>query len=290
VPVVDVHQHLWPDSLVELLARRRRPPRLEGSTLQVAGEPPVQVELAAHTLEARLALLDRHGIERAVVSLPPTLGAGALADGEWEEICETYEQGILELARASERIVPLAARWSAEGFAGACIGASELLDLELLAPRLDELEQRGGFLFVHPGPSPARERTPEWWSAVVDHTAQMQAAYAMWLDGGVERWPRLDVVFAILAGGGPFQLERFQSRGVSGRGLLYDTVYFETASYGRRALELCLTTYGVGRVVLGSDAPGLDPELALDAVRGFGDAVAEAICSTNPSRLLAAGP
>jgi hypothetical protein len=94
------------------------------------------------------------------------------------------------------------------------------------------------------------------------------------------------VVFAILAGGGPFQLERLQSRGVSGRDSLHDTVYFETASYGRRSLELCLATFGVGRILLGSDAPGLDPQLALDAVRGFGDAVADTVCNRNPSRLL----
>ena len=286
MPVVDVHQHLWPEPLLELLSRRGGPPRLDGSTLELPREPPVEVDVGAHALEARLALLDRCGIERAVVSLPPTLGAGALADEEWEEICEAYERGILDLARASDRIVPLAALRGVEGFAGACVGAPELLELELLAPRLDALEQRGGFLFVQPGPSPAREGTPPWWSAVVEHTAQMQAAYAMWLDGGVERWPRLDTVFAILAGGGPFQLERLQSRGVSGRGLLYDTVYFETASYGRRALELTLTTYGVGRVLLGSDAPGLDPELALDAVRAFGDAVLDTVCNANPSRLL----
>jgi predicted TIM-barrel fold metal-dependent hydrolase len=73
---------------------------------------------------------------------------------------------------------------------------------------------------------------------------------------------------------------------VSGRGSLYDTVHFETASYGRRALELCLTTYGVGRILLGSDAPGLDPGPALDAVRGFGDAVLDTVCNKNPSRLL----
>lgn len=286
MPAIDIHQHLWPEPLIEVLARRREPPRLDGSTLGLPGEPAVEVDLAAHRLETRLALLDRHGVDRAVVSLPPTVGAGVLAEEEWEEICDAYEQGILELARASERLVPLAARWTGEGFAGACVGAPELLDLGALAPRLDELEERGGLLFVHPGPSPARAAAPPWWSAVVEHTAQMQAAYAAWLDAGVERWPRLDVVFAILAGGGPFQLERLQSRGVSGRGSLYDTVHFETASYGRRALELCLTTYGVGRILLGSDAPGLDPGPALDAVRGFGDAVFDTVCNKNPSRLL----
>lgn len=297
MPVIDLHQHLWPEPLVELLERRRRPPRLEASTLELPGEPAQEVDVAAHRLEPRLELLDREGIEIAVVSLPPTLGAGAVPADEWEELVEAYERGILELARASERIVPLAAGpphreiagsvFAGNGFAGVCVAAAALLDLDALAPLLDELQQHGRFLFVHPGPSPAREPAPPWWSAVVEHTAQMQAAYAAWLDAGVQRWPRLDVVFAILGGGAPFQLERLQSRGVPGRESLHETVFFETASYGRRALELCLSTFGVGRILLGTDAPGVDPRLALDAVRGFGDAVADTVCNTNPSRLLA---
>jgi 6-methylsalicylate decarboxylase len=289
VPTIDVHQHLWPESLIDVLAKRRRAPRLDGSTLELPGEPPQEVDLGAHGLESRLAVLDRHEIDIAVVSLPPTLGRGALDEDEWAEVVDAYERGILELASASDRIAPLASGRPGDGFAGVCVAATELLDLDTLAPRLDELERDEKLLFVHPGPSPAREPAPQWWSAVVDHTAQMQAAYATWLDEGVERWPRLDVVFAILAGGGPFQLERLQSRGVSGRDLLYETIFFETASYGRRALELCLTTFGVGRILLGSDAPGLDPDLALDAVRAFGDAVADTVCNKNPSRLRALG-
>ena len=101
-----------------------------------------------------------------------------------------------------------------------------------------------------------------------------------------ERWPDLRVVFAILAGGGPFQFERLISRGVPGRELLHENVYFETASYGRRALDLCLATFGVRQLLFGSDAPVIDPKPTLDAVRGFGDAVADALCNQNPTRLL----
>ncbi len=291
VPVIDVHQHLWPEPLIEMLSTRRRPPRLSASTLELPGEPAIEVDLDAHRLETRLALLDRCEIELAIVSLPPTLGLGILAEEEWDELADAYDRGIVELAAASDRLVPLAAGPSVEGFAGACIGASAFLDLERLAPRLDELEQRGAFVFVHPGPALAPPTAPPnpplWWPAVVEHTAQMQSAYAIWLDRGAERWPRLEVVFAILAGGAPFQLERLQSRGISGRDTLHETVSFESASYGRRALELCLSTLGVGRVLFGSDAPTLDPGLALDAVRGFGDAVADTVCNRNPSRLLA---
>ncbi|MEX2613548.1 MAG: amidohydrolase family protein [Gaiellaceae bacterium] len=284
---IDVHQHLWPEPLIQALARRQRPPRLRGSILELAGERESEIDLGAHDLDARLALLDRCGIDVAVVSLPPTLGIHGLPEEDATPLLDAFDNGILELkAAARGRLAAFAARAPAEGFAGVCMGAPELVDLDAVAPRLDELEQSGALLFVHPGPAYPPDGTPPWWPAVVDYTAQMQAAYAIWLAHGAERWPGLRVVFAILAGGGPFQLERLRSRGVSGREILHDTVFFETASYGRRALELCLATFGVDQLVFGSDAPVIDPEPTLDAVRGFGDAVADALCNQNPTRLL----
>jgi hypothetical protein len=281
MPTVDLHQHLWPEPLVDVLARRDRPPRLSGSLLELELERATEVDLAEHELDARLALLDRCGIDVAVVSLPPTLGI------QDPELVEAYERGILELVGASSgRLVALGVGRAPDGFAGACVSAHALRDLDGVASTLDDLEAKGALLFVHPGPARHPDGAPDWWTAVVDYTAQMQAAYATWLAVGAERWPGLRVVFAILAGGGPFQLERLQSRGVPGRDLLFENVFFETASYGRRALDLCLATFGVGQLCFGSDAPVVDPEPSLDAVRGFGDAVADALCNVNPSRLL----
>ena len=287
MPTVDVHQHLWPELLIEALASRRRPPRLRGSTLDLAGRAGIEIDLDAHGLDARIALLDRCELDVAVVSLSPTLGIADLPADEAAELAGVYESGILELsAEARGRIVPLAARPRVEGFAGSCVRAAALSELDSQAPLLDQLEQRGAFLFVHPGPSRPPVGAPAWWAEVVDQTAQMQAAYAAWLAHGAGRWPGLRVVFALLAGGGPFQLERLQSQGVSGRDSLHENVLFDTASYGRRALELCLSTLGVGQVLFGSDAPRLDPKSGLDVVRSFGDAVVDALWNQNPSRLL----
>lgn len=287
MPTVDFHQHLWPEPLVAELARRTRPPRLRGSLLDLAGEGTCEVDLAAHDLDVRLDLLDRLELDVAVVSLPPTLGFDRLAHDDRSALVEAYERGIRDLAAASGgRIVPLGADRDGGGFAGVCVGAPDLLQLERLAPWLDDLEQRGVFVFVHPGAASRPPGAPEWWPAVVEYTAQMQAAYGAWLAQGAERWPALRIVFAILAGGGPFQLERLQSRGVAGRDVVYDNVYFETASYGRRALELCFATFGVGHVLFGSDVPVNDPLPTLESVRAFGDAVADALCDKNPSRLL----
>lgn len=288
MPTVDFHQHFWPEPLVEALSQRTRPPRLAGSTLELAGERSSEVDLRQHELATRLGLLDRHGIDVAVVSLQPTLGIARLPEEEAAELVDAYERGALELTLASGgRLVPLAAGRSAGGFRGVCLAAGELADLARLAPTLDELERTGVFAFVHPGPGSPAEGAPGWWASVVDYTAQMQAAYLAWIAEGADRWPGLRIVFAILAGGGPFQLERLRSRGVSGRDVLYENVFFDTASYGRRALDLCLATFGVGQLCFGSDAPVIDPQQTLDAVRGFGDAVTDSLCNLNPTRLLA---
>lgn len=225
-------------------------------------------------------------LERAVVSLQPTLGVDWDDRDEGEELAAAWERGILELAAGSGgRIVPLAARAPGEGFAGLCVAAPALLELDRLGPRLDALSSVRGFLFVHPGNANVPAGAPSWWAAVVDYTAQMQAAYAAWFAYGAARWPELDVVFAILAGGAPIQLERMESRGVPARAAMLPRVWFDTASYGTRALELAMSTFGVGQMLFGSDAPVVDPAAALITVRSFGDVVANALVSENIQRL-----
>ena len=273
----DLHQHVWPRRLVRVLRERSEPPRLEHDVL-VTGEGSFPIDVDAVLPETRLDLLDRRGIDVAVVSLQPTLDPPP-------EVVDAYHEGMADLD--DPRLRPLAYAAALDGFAGASIAARDLLDLALLAPLLDELERRGQILFVHPGPGRTVEDAPAWWCSVVDYTAQMQAAYAFWLWQGAQRWPKLRVLFALLAGGAPFQLERLAARGLELRDAVAADVYLDTSSYGPRALELCLSVYGVDRLVYGSDAPVLDPKVSLNAVRKFGDNVTAALCDHNPSRLLA---
>jgi len=281
MPTYDVHQHLWPEQVVEVLRGRRRPPRLQRNVLEL-DEGSFPVDLREHELDARLALLDRDGIDVAVVSLPPTLG--------WEhhpELADAYHAGIRELAAASGgRLRPLACGTCLEGFAGACVSAAAFLGRLGALP--DELERAGQVLFVHPGPpGAAPEDAPSWWTALVPYTAQMQAAYLAWVADVGERHAGLTVVFAILAGGAPIQLERLHSRGVEPRSVLHPSVHLETSSYGRRALELCLKAHGVAQLLYGSDAPVIDSRPTLQALSELGGAVQHAVLSENPTRLFA---
>jgi 6-methylsalicylate decarboxylase len=274
-PRVDVHQHLWPEPMIEALRARREPPRLRGTRLELALGGSFDVDLREHALDRFLARLDADGIDVAVVSCPPTLGPSP-------DVLARYHDGIAELASASGgRLRALATDAVLDGFAGTCVAASALLDLDALAPLAGELAARGGFLFVHPGPAGGG---PSWWAPVVGYTAQMQAAYAAWLGGGLERWPELPVVFAILAGGGPFQLERMESRGLDVGSA--PSVYLDTASYGCRAIGLCVAAVGREQLLYGSDVPVIDAGPTLGAVRGLGPDVERALCVDNPARLL----
>jgi 6-methylsalicylate decarboxylase len=258
MPRFDVHQHFWPEPLIAALSSRKQAPRLDGTVLELQ-EGSFETDLAAHDLDARLELMDRDGIDAAIVSFPPTMGFE-----ETPELAEAYDESILEVAAASGgRLRPLACGKERDGFVGTCISA------ERMAREPQALT--GSVLFVHPGyapPPPAG--MPGWWNAVVHYAAVMQAAYAAWVAS--ERTD-IPVVFAIFAGGTPFQLERLASRG--DRAEVPPNVYFDTASYGPRALELTIAACGADRIVYGSDAPVMDPRTTIDGLGDRFEALAE---------------
>jgi len=272
--LADVHQHLWPEQFIRALEARRDPPRLRGNRLDLPLEGSFEIQLRDHDVDVRLRALDRQEIDVAVVSLPPTLGPTP-------ELLDAYHEGALGLpADSGGRLVALATGRVLDGFAGTCVSAEALLDLDALAPIAEEVVERGGFLFVHPGPAASPPGAPAWWSAVVGYTEQMQEAYFAWLAGGIARWPDLRVLFAILAGGAPVQLDRLRSRGGDPAAAAGPGIYLDTASYGRRALELC----DPAQLVYGSDLPVIDAEPTRAAVRSLG--LEREICVENPARLL----
>jgi 6-methylsalicylate decarboxylase len=268
----DVHQHLWPEQLIAALRARSERPRLRGSVLELE-EGAFETDLGEHDLDRRLALLDQHELDVAVISLQPTVACERQPD-----LAEAYHEGVLELvAAAGGRLAAFACGERREGFVGACVSARRLVSgIDELA---EELVGAGQALFVHPGyPSAGPEDAPAWWAAAVDYTGQMQAAYAAWLARGRSELP---VLFSILAGGGPFQLERLRERG--GEIAAAANVYFDTASYGKLALGLVAEACGATQLVHGSDVPVMNPGPTLAALSELD--LLDAAASDNPGRL-----
>ncbi len=283
----DVHQHLWPESFVAALRERTAPPSLDGAELTtLEGRHPV--DLGDHELVRRIRTLDRDGIGVAVLSLQTSLGLESLPDEDRHGLEEIWVGGVKEIvSTADRRFLAFSPSRVRDGFVGVSLGSSVFTDLEGAADVLDAAQAAGTAVFVHPDAGPAAgPARAAWWDWVTDYPARMQEAYLAWLAFGRERWPSLRVLFAMLAGGGPFQLERLARRGVDVRSALDPNTYFEVSTYGRRSIELCVQTFGVGQLAYGSDTPVVDSGATLDAVRGFGDAVTHVLQSDTPARVL----
>jgi 6-methylsalicylate decarboxylase len=304
---IDVHQHLLGEALVEALSRRTAAPMLvrrrDGWTFKVAAEPDSVLTFAATDAQLRREELGEDGIDRALVALSTALGIETLPPEDSRALIEAHHEGI-------EALPPEFGGWGAvplgepdpadvdaaldRGCVGISLPAAALIDpaaIERVGPLLARLEARGAPLFVHPGPvggvptATDAARLPHWWPALTDYVAQMGAAWFAFLHAGRRAHPRLRVLFAMLAGGAPLQLERYAAR----RGVPAPEpdplVFYDTSSYGPRMIGAVAAQVGTAQLVYGSDRPvvdprrpRLDPDLRL------------ALVATNPARLLNPDP
>ena len=292
-PDVDVHQHLWPESVVAALRARTRPPRLRGWTLELAGEPAFAVDPDDHDVGARAALATDDALGTAVVSLSSALGIETLPGDDARELLEAWHEGASSLpapftAWAAASLRPVDPDAVAAALDRGCVGLQLPADVladragyEHVAPLLDLLEERGRPLLVHPGPAPAgSSEGPAWWPAMVAYVQQMHASWFAWRIYGRPRHPRLRVCFAMLAGLAPLHAERFAARAHE-RSPVDAGVFLDVFFYGPRAVDAVVRVVGVDPLVHGSDRPyAPPPELDL------GDAVAYAVRAANPRRLL----
>ncbi|HEY0486656.1 MAG TPA: amidohydrolase [Mycobacteriales bacterium] len=283
---VDVHQHLWPEELVEALRRRTAPPRLDGWTLYLGGEPPYPVGPGDHDVAARAALAARQGTDLALVSLSSPLGIEHLVPEESAPLLDAYHAGTRGLpapfrgwaaASVHSPDPEAVARLLGDGFVGLQLPATALVDprgWERAAPLLEVLERAGAPLFVHPGPAVATPGAPAWWPAVTDYVGQLHRAWYGFRVAGRPAHPRLRVCFAMLAGLAPLHGERFSAR-AEPVGPVDTGAFLETSSYGPFAVDATVRALGPDIVVRGSDLPYAQPP-----------AVDDTIGVVNPARLL----
>jgi len=291
--VVDVHQHLWPEPLLDALRARAATPRLRGWTLETDGEPPYDIDPADHDPATRAAADRDAGIDVAVVSLSSPLGIEWLPHEDAGPLLDAWHAGASALG-ARYRV------WAAasvrdpdpDALAAAldlgCVGLQVPADamatprgLERLAPLLRVCEQRGVPVLVHPGPANGEPGLPGWWPAVVDYTGQLVGAWWSWHVAGRRLLPTLRICFAAGAGLAPVHRERLVARG--GRfGAVDPDVFVDTSSYGAEGVDALVRVLGVDQLVLGSDRPYAEP-----TDPGLGEAATRAIRRANPHRLLA---
>jgi hypothetical protein len=300
----DVHQHLWSDALVAALTWRREPPLIRrsgrGWVLRLRDEPEFRFDPAEHDPRARRELLRRDGIERALLCISGPLGIEALERPAAEPLLEAHNATARELGRGF-------GIWGAvslrppdpddvdalldAGAVGISLPAGALSGpdgVDRCGALLERLERRDAPLLVHPGPSPWRAQpyadsdAPGWWPAMTRYVADMNAAWHAFAAFGRPVHPHLRVVFAMLAGGAPLHAERLVARGGPAAAVTDGGLFYDTSSYGVRAIDALVRCVGIDQLVHGSDRPVVDatsPSL-------LGPAAREAMTSANIARLL----
>ena len=278
---VDVHQHLWTEPLIEALERRSRLPfaRRDGRlcTIHLGGESPSVVDLESERPERRIALLERDGIDRALIALSSPLGIEALPRAEARLLIDAHLDGVHAIGEPFSAWAPLAL----DGLCAAdvdaalerdCVGVSlpagalaPPSSIDRLSPVFDRLEQLELPLFVHPGPGLGWHHgdcslvDPLWWPALTIYVAQMQAAWLAFAALARRAHPRLRVVFAMLAGGAPLLSERLQARGGPDCDVRDPNCFYDTSSYGPVAVEAMARRVGAEQLLYGSDRPVVEP-------------------------------
>ena len=204
----DVHQHLWPRAFSEALAaahraslpRRRRPARVRGRIdrrppRSRARDPdrPARPPRDRHGRRLAAAVARARGA-RPVRARAPRSDLGgrdprARGRGPRPDRSARSRPAATGLRGGLDRRRPAGSTWTTS------------------RRRSTRCADTGSSSSTRSPASPPAA-APAWWPAVVDYTSQMQRAYFAWLAGAQERWPDVTVVFAILAGGAPIQLER----------------------------------------------------------------------------------
>ena len=301
---VDVHQHLWPEPVLEALARRGAAPRARrsGSCWQVElpGEPAFTVDPAEHDPERRAADVRAQGLDQALVALSSPVGIEVLPPAEAEPVLEAWHAGALghpglgvwgavALRDEPGEIALRAADALDRGAMGIVVGAGGLGSRGAVA-RLGELlallEARMCPLFVHPGPGTAGAAAaapgPAWWAPATTYVAQLHAAWHAVAAWARPDFPRLHVVFAALAGLAPLHAERTALRGGPVLDEADARTFYDTSSYGPRALRAMAAQVGTAQLVHGTDVP----VVPVPTGRPLGHEVHERMRRENAARLL----
>jgi 6-methylsalicylate decarboxylase len=282
---IDIHQHLWTEPLVAALAGRSELPFVRSehglTVLFLAGERPYVIDLANEEPTRRAALVERDGLDRALLCLSSPLGIECLPREQARPLLDAYHEGALALdgpfgvwgAIALDRPDPDDVdRALARGCVGLSLPAGAMCGVDAVAHLravLARLQLHGAPLLIHPGPGPrpcapeavgdASLGDPLWWPALTRYVAEMQAAWLAFVGAGRHWHPELRVVFSMLAALAPLHVERLTSRGGPTPNLNDPLIFYDTSSYGPTAVRMLASVVGGEQLLYGSDRPVVEP-------------------------------
>jgi aminocarboxymuconate-semialdehyde decarboxylase len=293
MPVIDIHNHFFPDSWPDLAARYGTPdwPWIKHTEpgkadITVGDRFFRHIYSACWDPDVRLQEMDRDGVDVQVMSATPVLFAYERPVEHALDCARLFNDAALELcSRGKGRLkslcqVPLQdvdvackelSRCMRAGHLGVQIGnhvGDKNLDDRGIVTFLQHCSDEGAAVLVHPWEMFGQERMPKYmmpWTVGMPAETQLSVV-AMILSGAFDRLPStLRICFAHGGGSFAFLLGRLENawhhhpvaRGESEHPPSYylNRLSVDSAVFDQRALQFLVGTMGADRVMLGSDYP-----------------------------------
>ena len=316
--IIDVHAHVYPEGCFTEVLKSRTDFKLvdnpRGQSLLYRGSHVMSMPIEQDNIHKRLASMDDAGIGKAILSVG-ALNIGWAGSGD-AAAARFVNDGLAAVCRQQPArfrfvaVLPCTNHAAmvkeldrALGMGAAGVGiATAVGDLELHAPELrnfwQEMNHRKLMVLVHPTcPCDAPQNDPGTFLSVGYPGETAMAATKLALSGVIQECSDVKIVWSHLGGGLPMILDRID-RGYQRfsscphpPSFYLRRCYFDTACTHGPALECARSTWGVDRLVFGTDVPHVpnaekETVAALKA-RSWSDSELEGILGATVRQLLA---
>lgn len=291
--MIDMHAHWTPAELADALRERTREPHIirnaQGVEVLKTRTGEVPLSEAFDDVDEHLAQMDRLGVTTSVLSLigphcwiesqplEQSVKLCRMVNDRMSEICTQHPgrftaYAALPLVDITAAAAELDRAMGLTGIIGAQIPGNGFLtakDAEKMRPLMEAANRRHAMLFIHHGPMPG-DAFPKFTSGDNlrrrNGTLDMQTSLSsvmvtLCLTDYLDAYPDVTIQVHNLGGNIPYEVERMDHRS------LLDTpneelpsqrfrrakVYVDCNSFGPRAIEAGVRTYGAERIVCGTD-------------------------------------
>jgi predicted TIM-barrel fold metal-dependent hydrolase len=311
---IDVHAHYWTEDYIDLLVDLGQAGAVAARGIGAGG---------GAELDARLALMDRAGVDMQVLSACPQLPYGGdrqtavtaarFVNDQYADLVQAHPDrfrafAALPMPHLDQSVGELRRALGELGMAGVAMNTT-VLGRALVEPEYEpvfaELNRRGAVLYLHPAGngacSPLIASYHLTWMAGAPVEDTISVLHLI-THGIPARFPDIKIINSHLGGALPMLLQRADDQyrweapdtpeppSVAARRMWYDTV-----GHGHvPALRCAIDSLGADRLLLGTDFPYENGDIFVRAVDYINDpqidtAAARAILDQNASTLLGTG-
>ena len=327
---IDIHSHVIPDRIVAAIAadpkRFRARVEGEGSARKIIHDQGYVYPLFEEfrRVEAKLAAMDRKGIDISVISpAPPMFYYWADADLALE-VAGLVNDGVADMVGArpdrlrgmatvpmqhpDAAVAELERVVRAYGFKAVEIGTSiegAQLAEERFRPLLRRASELNVFVFAHPYYVGAKSGLESYYlTNLIGNPLDTTVMLAnLMFSGRLDELPDLKIVLAHGGGFIPYQIGRLvhghavrsETNGISKSSPkdLLKRIYFDSLVFEPQALRYLIDLVGADHVCIGTDAPfdmaDENPKATIDAVPGITPLERQCVCCGTALKLLCEG-